>query len=374
MRPAVAAEIVSGIVRARRSAARRARANHAAYYRSIWTAAAGRVGVAVTDLGGGAIELALPALTLRVRGTHVRLDGPEVLRRAGDKAHVSELLAAAGLPVPPHRVVSPARLDEAAAFLAAAPDACVVKPARDTAAGRGVTTGVRTPRDLRRAAVAAAAAAARASALDGDPVRRAVRMAHGLDRMPLLIEHQIPGANYRLLFLDGVLIDAIRRDAPVAVGDGRRSVGELLDALNAARLRSGGGHAQVVVNRDLDLERTLADQGLTVGAVPAAGRAVRLKTTINDNAPDSNRPALGLLCADLVDQARAAAAAVGARLAGVDVITTNPGVSLAESGGCLLEVNTTPGLAMHYHGHDGGTDVATDILRQLAAQPRVETA
>jgi cyanophycin synthetase len=51
--------------------------------------------------------------------------------------------------------------------------------------------------------------------------------------------------------------------------------------------------------------------------------------------------------AALVRQGAAAAAIVGVRLAGVDVITTDPRVSLDESRGVILEVNTTPGLHLH---------------------------
>jgi hypothetical protein len=51
------------------------------------------------------------------------------------------------------------------------------------------------------------------------------------------------------------------------------------------------------------------------------------------------------------------------------VITADTSVPLDEAGGCVLEVNTTPGLAMHYHGHAGATDPATELLRRLARRP-----
>ncbi len=41
-------------------------------------------------------------------------------------------------------------------------------------------------------------------------------------------------------------------------------------------------------------------------------------------------------------------------------------MSLAAAGGVVLEVNTTPGLAYHYHGNPGGVDVATVVLARLA--------
>lgn len=366
---AAAAHVVEGVVRARLSRSQRAaRGNHAAHYHALWAAAAAQVGAATSPGPGGTLEVALPSRTVLVRGTHCSVDTPEVLRLAGDKERVAQLLAEQGLPTPHGIVVDLLDLAAADEFLRATPGPCVVKPARDTAAGRGVTTGVRTSRDLRRAAAAAAAAGVRGTVATrtGGPARRIAALLAGLARVPLLVEHQVPGANYRLLYLDGELVDAIRREPPTVVGDGVRTIARLVADLNADRLRRGGGHGQVLVGHDLDLERTLADQGLDPRSVPLAGTVVRVKTAVNENAPDANFPVRDELCPELVEQGRRAAAAVGARLAGVDVITPDTSVPLEAAGGCVLEVNTTPGLAMHYHGHAGAADPATELLRRLA--------
>ena len=184
--------------------------------------------------------------------------------------------------------------------------------------------------------------------------------------MPLLIERQVTGEDYRLLYLDGVLVDAVHRMSPTLVGDGRSTVAELVGELNARRLDRAEDRGESIVGIDTDLIRTLALQSLTTSSVPEAGRAVRLKTAVNDNALDDNRPARHLLHPDTVELGARAAAAVGARLVGVDVITSDPGVPLAAAGGCVLEVNTTPGFAFHYHGRDGAVDVARVVLERLA--------
>ena len=38
---------------------------------------------------------------------------------------------------------------------------------------------------------------------------------------------------------------------------------------------------------------------------------------------------------------------------------------LAESGGAVIEVNTTPGFHYHYHKNDGSFPVAVRVLEQL---------
>jgi cyanophycin synthetase len=365
----IAGHVVAGVVGSRLSGRRRAaRAHHTDFYRQLWLDAAADADVSATPLTDGGLEIALPGQTLRVQGTHCSIDGPDVLARAGDKALVARALAAAGIPVPPSVLIKSADLAPAVRFLSTV-GSCVVKPARDTATGRGVTTGVRTRRDLARAVVEAAAAGARGSAAAGarQGGRRGFGMLRGLDSVPVLVERQVFGRDYRLLYFDGELLDALRRDPPAVTGDGQRTVSALVDELNAERITAGGAVGQVLVERDLDFERTLSTQGLRPSSIPAPGMTVRLKTTINENAPDCNRPARQELCPELIEQGRRAAAVVGARLAGVDVLTSNPGVPLEVAGGCVLEVNTTPGLAMHYHGHPGEVAPARQLLCRLRA-------
>lgn len=366
-----AADLTRGIVRQRVSTIRRTeRQQQNAYYRQLWRDVADQLGARVRPVDDGYLEITHGALVVRVRNTHISIDGRDVLRRAGDKVLCHRLLGEAGLPAPEHAVFTLATFDKARAFLAAGAGRCVVKPGQDSSAGSGVTTQVRTQQDLVRAAAEAAQVGARSSraARGAGRVRRITATFAQLTEVPLLIERQIEGGNYRLLFLDGELVDAIRRGVPSVVGDGEATVEQLLDRLNADRIRAGGVIGQSLVKYDLDSERTLVEQGLTMSSVPAAGRVVRIKTAINSSAADTNSPARDELCDEIVKQAAQAAELLGVRWAGVDVITPDPSVSLDASGGRILEVNTTPGLAMHYHDKPGQVDPARELLERLAAQ------
>lgn len=341
------------------------RRNRRAFYRRLWAAAAAGVGAGVRELADGGLEIETASGPVQVRGIRCSIDDQAALDRAGDKTLVYRLLAADALPVPVHRVFTLATLVDARRALAEAPGPCVVKPARHGAGGRGVTTGVRTETDLSRAVIAAAVAGARGGSGGGSLATRLIRALGILGDAPLLIEHQAIGQEYRLLYLDGVLLDALRREPPSVTGDGRHSVAELLAAANTARLRSGAAHG--IIGRNLEFTATLAGQGLTADSVPDPGVVVRVKTAINENAPESNFPAGGEVCETLVRQGARAAELVGARLVGVDVITADPSVGLGAGGGVLLEVNATPGLVIHHHGHEGGVDPAVEVLRRLAA-------
>lgn len=361
---ALAGLLVEGQLSRTRRASRRRRDCR---YLQFWIDAARTLDLPTRRVGDG-LEIALSESVIEVHRSANTLESPEVLDRAGDKALVYGLLAERGIPVTEHRSFTLATLPDAAAFVAGSPGPCVVKPARDTSAGHGVTTNVSDARSLRAAAAAAAAAGARAargSRHGSAPGRLRAKFAE-LRTVPLLVERQVTGEDYRLLYLDGVLVDAVHRMSPTVVGDGERSVAEIIAEINAHRLAHADDRGESVVALDTDLTRTLSLQSLTPSSVPEAGRVVRLKTAVNDNALDDNRPARHLLHPETIELGARAAGAIGGRLVGVDVVTAEPGLPLAVSGGCVLEVNTTPGFAFHYHGKPGAVDVARVVLERLA--------
>jgi cyanophycin synthetase len=334
------------LARRRRSGAREIARQRAAFYENAWREAAGRLGAAVAPLGDDILQIDRGGWRTRVCQNYSALDDAVTLKVAGNKPLVYDLLARRGLPIPRHLAFALKDVRRAAAFLEGVGADCVVKPANGTGGGEGITTGVRTRPQLARAVVAAAA------------------VTYG--RGDLVIEEQVDGDNYRLLYLDGQLIDAVFRGPPTVTGDGRSRIAALVRRANAERLARGYGLAQVLLSMDLDMKRTLARQGLTLASVPAAGAEVVLKTVINENCGADNVSCPHLLCAAVVRDGAVAAEAVGARLAGVDIVTGNPAVPLADAGGVILEVNTTPGFYIHYHKRDRAFPVAAHVLQRLA--------
>jgi cyanophycin synthetase len=271
------------------------------------------------------------------------LDDVVTLRYALQKALVQERLSSHGLPVPEYLEFEASNLDAAADFLERGPTPCVIKPVGDSG-GSGVTSGVRTLAQLMRARL-------RAWRID--------------DR--LLIERQIGGDNYRFLFLDGVLLDVVRRRPPRVTGDGRATIGELIEAENTRRLQRAGEVLFWPLRVDLDSIFTLEAAGLTLDSVLPAGMTVPVKTVVNQNTIDDNETVREGIADSLVEQARSAAELIGVRLAGVDIVTTDLSRPLEETGGTILEVNGTPGLNYHYEVADtaNATRVAVPILQAL---------
>jgi cyanophycin synthetase len=259
-----------------------------------------------------------------------------------EKPLVHKILQEQGLPVPRHEQFSLKHIRPAVKFFEESELDCVVKPANGTGAGRGVTTGIRSRRHLAQASAAAT--------VFGDE---------------LLIEEQIVGDNYRLLYLDGEMIDAFVRRPPSVIGDGHSNLARLVEIANQRRLREGTALSQSLIRIDLDMQHTLAKQGLSLRSVPADGKRVMLKTVINENCGPDNSTAIHLLDRSIVEAGSRAVRALRVRFAGVDIITPNPAVPLTESGGVILEVNGTPGLYHHYHKQDGAFPAAIHVLRRL---------
>lgn len=313
-----------------------------AVYLRIWTDAASAVGASVERLGHGFLELRRGSSATRVWRQYTELDGPVALRLALDRRIVSSLLAERGIPVPESVEVDPRAPGAGVEFLSGGP--CVVKPAAGTGVGSGVTSGVATEVQLRRALLRVA------------QYGRA------------LLERQVPGTVYRLLYLDGELLDVVRKSPPTVVGDGRSTIAALVQAENRRRLAARGAAGFALLKLDHDALFTLEAAGLGVRSVPAAGARITVKTVTNQSRnEDSETVSRSTLDDRLVAECAAAVAAVGLRLSGVDVVTRDLGASLAEAGGVVIDVNGMPGLNHHYHVNDPAqaVPVAVPILETL---------
>lgn len=334
----------------RRNTGRREAENHlAGFYKRMWKEAAAAVGATVEDLGLGVFEIRRGDVCTRVVQNSTAMDDLATFCIARSKPVIYRLLKQNGLRAPRYAEFAIDDMRPAVDLLEAVGGDCVVKPGSGSGGGRGITTGIRTRWQLARAAHSA-------SLFSDD----------------LLIEEQIEGNNYRLLYLDGKLLDAVLRQPPSVTTDGRSSLLQLVQASNAQRLARGPKLAHGLLTIDLDMKRTLAKQGYTLASVPSAGKVVTLKTAINENAGPDNVTATDQLSEALIEEGARAAALARVRLAGVDVITRNPGVSLHESGGVILEVNTPPGYYWHYHKRDGEFPLAAHVLNVLLQSPAPE--
>jgi cyanophycin synthetase len=334
------------LVRLRKSWDARRRSSRQVYvqdrvseYRDIWRAVAEEIGADFAPLADDLWEIRLGGRKTRVMNHRMEFDDPVILEIAGNKALVYRLLRENGLRVPEHEAFRLDDLGRAEAFLGRNPAGCVIKPAYGTASGMGVTTHILTRREVRKAALLASTYAPE-----------------------LLIERMIPGESYRLLVLDGEMIHAVRRQGPRLVGDGVSSVAELARAENQRRMALG----EAALGTGRDCVFTLGCQNLTLSSVPSKGQSFVVQS-VNDAEQRCaevrtvyNQTVTDLVCAALKRNAERVADTLRSRFVGVDVVTTDPAIPLEESGGAIIEANTTPGLHHHY-----------DLRREKFPEPAV---
>lgn len=320
---------------------RRMRAFREDFYNIMWRSAAEATGARFSALPDGTAEIWRSNQLITVCANKTSLDDRATVSRADDKLLVSCLLAQSGIPVPRHIVIVIGEFEKALQMLRFSRLPLVVKPAANTGAGAGVSTNVTTEHRLR--------------------VAVAWARAYGPS---ILIEEQLEGDCYRVLVMDGEVVDTVVRHPPRVVGDGRSTIRQLVRSENKLR-RERTLLAQGLIRFDPDLHNSLSSRGLRLGSRPTKGQVVVLKRVINDNGARDNVPANGRLCSAILESARKAAEVVGARLAGVDIICRDPRVPLECSRGGVIEVNTNPGLYYHYRAGDSIFPVAEHVLNKF---------
>jgi cyanophycin synthetase len=185
----------------------------------------------------------------------------------------------------------------------------------------------------------------------------------------VLVERYIPGHDYRLLVVGDKLIAAARRDPPLVIGDGVRSIRQLVERVNQDP-RRGEGHATSLTRIRLDevaLAR-LTSAGLTPEAVPARGQRVVLRNNANLSTGGTATDVTDDVHPDFAAQAVAAAQTIGLDIAGVDVVCDSVLRPLEDQGGGIVEINAAPGLRMHLQPSFGkGRPVGEAIIADMFA-------
>lgn len=293
------------------------------FHARLWKAAAARAGAACSTLDFGFQRISRNGLDILVRGGELRLDDRLTLELMGNKLLTFRLLAELGCDVPRHARFSFSNMEPALALMAATGRPIVVKPLSGSGGGAGVTTGIATRRDLQRAAFAA---------LGND--------------CELLAEEQLEGGCYRLLYFDGALIDAIRREPPRLTGDGRTRLARLAAKETDRRLTAIPAIAMNPLHLDREARHYLRVQGLSRRSVLPAGETVLVKRAINQNGRHENH-IVSTIHAGTVSRCGEICSRLGVRLAGVDIIARDITLPLEPENGLIGEINTTP--ALHHH-------------------------
>lgn len=328
---------------------RRFRAVRNRFYDQLWRDAAREIGAEIATLPGGLKQISRGNLRTFVDHSELMLDSAIISRLLLNKAVVFDLLAAKGLRIPQRQKFGMGSLDRALIFLRENGGPVVVKPADGTGCGHGVTTRIVDRYGLLKAARHAAAF-----------------------HSELLVEAQLDGASYRLLYLDGEFIDAVRRDSPVVTGDGRSNIRQLVSAENDRRRSGDAITALSPLMIDLECKNTLSAHGFSPASVPSTGQEVMIKLAVNENSAAQNHLVREEVHPEIVEAGSRIVRDFGVCFAGLDVTATDISRPLADGNTVFNEINAGPGIHHHYLVADQSRvmNIAPRILEHLFSTRR----
>ncbi|HRK54244.1 MAG TPA: cyanophycin synthetase [Cyclobacteriaceae bacterium] len=254
---------------------------------------------------------------------------------ACDKEDTKFLLEQAEVPIPKGDIIrTEAGLKEAVEYVKYP---LVIKPI-DGNHGRGITTNINNWED----ALIAFEAAKRVS-------------------RSVIVEKHVVGDDYRLLVINHKLVAAAKRTPAHVIGDGQSTVKQLVEEVNKDP-RRGYGHEKVLTQIDInDLTLgILKEQGLTVDSVIPKGEFLKLKDTANLSTGGTAEDVTDIVHPHNIFMAERISKIIDLDICGIDIMTTDIGQSLPDTGGAVLEVNAGPGFRMHLAP-------ATGLPRNVAA-------
>jgi cyanophycin synthetase len=277
----------------------------------------------------------------RIQATIASTTGQLGVEIAGDKSLTKSLLGDNGVPVPKGSVAGDE--DEAVEIAENLGWPVVVKPL-DASHGRGVLTNIRSESELRLA------------------YNDALKF-----RDDVIVEQFLEGHDFRFLVIAGRFICAAQRVPAFVVGDGKRTIEELVDEVNRDP-RRGIGHEKILTKIEIDdlSLALLSRRDLTPKSVPEAGETVYLKATANLSTGGISRDVTDSVHPSNIHLMERIARIVGLDIAGIDVISPSVEHPIAEVGGGIVEVNAAPGFRMHTDPTEGTPrDAAGAVIDML---------
>ncbi len=190
----------------------------------------------------------------------------------------------------------------------------------------------------------------------------------------MLIEESLKGTEYRIICVNYKFVAAAFRKPAHVVGDGKRTIQELVTEKNKHPWR-GEGHSNnlSLIQIDEIVMANLAEQSMTLDSVPSAKQEVLLRKTANLSTGGEAWD----VSADVSDENKKLfediAKACDLNVAGIDMMCqnlTDPITKQSQAG--VIEVNASPGLRMHHYPMQGQPiNVAKIILEFVISKEKV---
>ncbi|MBM7711877.1 bifunctional glutamate--cysteine ligase GshA/glutathione synthetase GshB [Enterococcus xiangfangensis] len=184
----------------------------------------------------------------------------------------------------------------------------------------------------------------------------------------VIIEEFLAGTEYRFFVIDHQVKAVLLRTPANVIGDGKRSIEELVAEKNASPLR-GINHRSPLEKIQLgELEQLmLKEQGLRIDSIPEKDQQVFLRENSNVSTGGDSIDVTDEMDESYKQLAIEAVAVLGASISGIDLIIPDkdkPYETAADYG--IIEANFNPMMHMHIYPYIGKSRrLTTDVLRFL---------
>jgi glutamate--cysteine ligase len=170
----------------------------------------------------------------------------------------------------------------------------------------------------------------------------------------ILVEKLIPGREYRFLVIENAVRGVLHRVPANVIGDGAGSIAELVRRKNDDP-RRGKGYRSPLEKIKMGEEETriLLAQELDFDSIPPAGKTIYLRKNSNISTGGDSIDFTDAVHEGYKDLAVASAAAVGARICGVDMMISNGDEPPSADNYAIIELNFNPALHIHDFPYQG---------------------
>lgn len=185
----------------------------------------------------------------------------------------------------------------------------------------------------------------------------------------ILVEEFMPGTEYRFFVINGEVQAILLRTPANVVGDGVRTVEELVDEKNLDPLRGTNHRAPLELIQLGELEQLmLKEQGLTIDSVPVKDQIVYLRENSNISTGGDSVDVTDEFSEAYKQIAISAVEALGAKISGIDLIIPDKEVDPKKNPAAygIIEANFNPAMHMHVYPFAGkGRRLTMNVLQLL---------
>lgn len=160
--------------------------------------------------------------------------------------------------------------------------------------------------------------------------------------------------SFRVLVFNGEVIALMERVPAHVIGDGKRTIHELIEAENKKReepnLKMPFG--KIIMTEETEL--IFREKNISPNDIPAANQKIPIRITCNA-AVGGTVKGLGItaICKENAELAIRAAKVLNLKLCGLDFLCEDLKVPIEKSRGCIIEANHAPDISAHEYSPEG---------------------